>query len=225
MRPLPAFAGIVLAGGRSTRMGTDKAFLVLDGATEPLACVSLRALEGAGAVAVLSIGGDRARLADLGFDARADDDPDEGPLGGLITGLDRTPAPILVVLTCDLPAIDAATVRVLVAALDDHPEAAAAIPVVDGRRQIITAAYRRTAHEPLTRAFADGERSVRRAVAGLAVVELDGLDPAVFHDLDRPEDLAKYASSDPPSVRGSGSLPDGPDRPDRPNRPNRPDPA
>jgi molybdopterin-guanine dinucleotide biosynthesis protein A len=193
-RPARRFAGVVLAGGRSTRMGTDKAFLELATIGKPLVCVSRDALLEAGADRVYSVGGDRERLGALGFDPRPDDYPNEGPLGGLLTGLDLADPSLraVVVLTCDLPAIDADAVSKLVDTLlsDDHYDAA--VPVLDGKRQILTAAYRPRCRVDFLAAFHAGERSVRRVVDRLRVVGVEGIEPHRLRDLDRPDDLAAW---------------------------------
>ena len=127
------------------------------------------------------------------FDAHPDDHPGEGPLGGICTALRLAPADIVVVLSCDMPSIDAATVSALVASLADQPGADVAAPVVDGHVQAITAAYRRSARPGLVGAFEQGERAVRRALAGLSVQAIEGLDAHRLADVDRPEDLPRYA--------------------------------
>ena len=71
--PLPPFSGVVLAGGRSTRMGTDKALVEVDG--RPLVAVVASVLEVAGAAEVFVVGGNAARLADLGLRTVPDDRP------------------------------------------------------------------------------------------------------------------------------------------------------
>jgi molybdopterin-guanine dinucleotide biosynthesis protein A len=189
------FTGVVLTGGRSVRMGADKAFLVPDDGGPELVVRALHALEDAGARVVLAVGRRSRRLDELGFLAVDDLPPPSGPLGGLLTGLAHATDPVVVVLTCDMPAIDATTVLALRRALDDHPEADAAIPVSGGRRQVLTAAYRTRARPALEASFEAGERSVRRAVEALAVHEVLDLDPDLLADVDRPEDLARYARS------------------------------
>lgn len=196
------FTGVVLAGGRSRRMGTDKAFVTVadpagTGDPRPLATVARDALRDAGGTPVVAVGGDAERLAGLGLDTWPDEHPDEGPLGGLLTALTHAPLDLVVVLTCDMPAIDAASVRGLVQALSAAPEADAAVPVVDGVAQVLTAAYRRRARGPLAAAFDRGERSVKRALVDLEVVPVEHLDPRRLVDLDRPEDLENYALADP----------------------------
>ena len=85
MAPAPgdtgiAFAGAVLTGGRSSRMGRDKATLPVDGV--PMAARVADALRRAGAEPVLAVGGDQAALEALGLTWVADRHPGEGPSGG-----------------------------------------------------------------------------------------------------------------------------------------------
>jgi len=200
---LTMFSGVILTGGGSRRMGRDKAFIDVplppSGApdpaprTGPLVLVPANALRGAGAYEVLCIGGDEAGLRRLGLTWHADDHPGDGPLGGLITALRTAALPVVVVLTCDLVRIDAPSVRGLAGALDRAPDAQGAMPVLDGRRQILTAAYRRTVLPTLEAAFAAGERSVRRALEGVEIATVEHLDPEVLVDVDSPGDLDKYA--------------------------------
>lgn len=208
MNLLTNFSGTILTGGASRRMGRDKAFIEVpvrsapepdrEDERRPLVLVAATALQGAGAHDVVCIGGDQSGLAALGLAWRADDHPGAGPLGGLITALRSAALPIVVVLTCDLPEIDAGSVRGLVGVLDRTPEAQAAMPVLDGRLQILTAAYRRSVLPSLDAAFAAGERSVRRALEGVEIAIVDHLDPRVLADVDSPGDLDRYARGSTP---------------------------
>lgn len=187
------FAGAVLAGGRSRRMGRDKALVRLrDG--RPLALVAAQALREAGAEPVVAVGGDRALVA-YGLTVLDDLHPGEGPLGGLITALELAPADVVAVLTCDLPAVTAQEVGALVAALHAAPAADAAAATLEGRSQFLSAAYRQTARPALVAAFGRGERAVRRAVIGLSVVEVGGLDAAHLADVDTPAQLAAHLAA------------------------------
>jgi molybdopterin-guanine dinucleotide biosynthesis protein A len=168
-------------------MGRDKALIEIDGL--PLAAVVSSALRAAGAERVLAVGGDEQALRRLGLDVVPDDHPDEGPLGGLLTALGRAPTPVVAVLACDLPHARAAAVAAVVGALAGSAEAEVAIPVVDGRRALVHAAWRRSAAPRLEAAFAGGERSLAGAVAGLRVLEVEGLDPVWLADADVPADL------------------------------------
>jgi molybdopterin-guanine dinucleotide biosynthesis protein A len=189
-----AFRGVVLTGGASRRMGRDKAFVEVDG--RPMVRIAAAALSAAGARAVHCVGGDQAALSRLGLDAVADLHPGEGPLGGLAVALRLAdPALPVMVLTCDLVRIDAATVLAVLAGLAASPAAALAAPVVDGRPQYLTAAYRPArCADAVDAAFAAGERAVRAGLRGLAVAEVHGLDPAALADADTPDALPPAAS-------------------------------
>lgn len=191
--PVP-FGGVVLTGGLSTRMGVDKAFLTPDDGGPVLVERARRALAGAGAREVLAVGGDRDRLRGLGFTTVPDRVPGRGPLGGLISGLRAALCDLVVVLSCDLPAIDTPTVTELVRCLARRPDAVAALPVHDGRTQVLVGAYRRRSAAPsLEASFRAGERSIRRALTGLVVAPVPTVRTAPLMDVDRPEDLDRYA--------------------------------
>src|SRR6185436_398763 len=96
------FAGAVLTGGASQRMGTDKALIDVDG--RALALSVADALRSAGATRVLAVGGDLVALRGLGLEAIPDQHAGEGPLGGILTALEATDEDVVVVLACDLPA-------------------------------------------------------------------------------------------------------------------------
>lgn len=180
------FSGVVLTGGRSSRMGTDKAFVAVGrrGMAERVA----GALREAGASEVIAIGGDLGRLGALGLDARADRWPGEGPLGGLITGAGFCSEPLVVVAACDLPRLDAPTVRAVVSEMGREGPQAAAVPVVGGVRQVHLLCVRRSVVEVLEAAFATGERSIRHALSSIAVVEV-AVRTDALRDADCPEDL------------------------------------
>ena len=99
----PNFAAVLLAGGRSTRMGRDKAALIIDG--QPLwqrQLATLRAL----APRELFISGRRdGPYAGAGVEIIEDAIPGLGPLGGIAAALRRAQSPLVLVLAIDLPAM------------------------------------------------------------------------------------------------------------------------
>lgn len=192
---MTGWTGTVLTGGASTRMGADKALLVLDG--RPMALRVACALREAGASRVLCVGGDLAALGSLGLEVVADRWPGQGPLAGILSALDAmavadgtdgTGSDALVVAPCDLlspdPALFVATVGSLRAG-----EADVAVPVVEGVRQPLNGAYRRAAHIRLQERFDLGERSVKRALLALNVLEVHDLGASGVADADWPGDL------------------------------------
>lgn len=178
------WSGAVLAGGRSSRMGRDKALLPVGGV--PMASIAKGALEVAGAAEVLSVGGDVAALGALGFRAVPDEHPGEGPLAGILTALGNAVTDVVVVLACDLPWAAPSAVATVLAALGD---ADAAVPVVDGRWEPLHAAYRRAVLPALRRAFEGGERAPRQALAAVRVADVRGLRRHWVASANTPADL------------------------------------
>ena len=179
--------GIVLAGGSSRRMGTDKAALVVDDIVMLARVVD--ALRSAGADEVVVVGGDPAAAVSVGARFEADRWPGEGPLGGLLTGLCVLATELAIVAACDLPDIDPAVVHDLASILVQHPHADAVIPIVGGRSQPLLAAYRRRCVDTLAVAFESGERRLEDALRALQA-EHPECDGPSFADLDTPGDLA-----------------------------------
>jgi molybdenum cofactor guanylyltransferase len=190
----------VLTGGASRRMGRDKALVEVAGRS--LLTVAADALRDAGANPVLAVGGDAVALLEVEPRLIAVDDlhPGEGPLGGILTAFAaaRTvtpdPSTLVVVVACDMPALDGATIRELVDAAVAEPAAGLAAAIVDGRPQPLTGVWRPALAEAVLRAAFDaGERAPRRLLDRLVVVGVHGLHPEALADVDRPEDLARYA--------------------------------
>jgi molybdopterin-guanine dinucleotide biosynthesis protein A len=182
--------GYVAAGGRSVRMGRDKALLPWDGATLlDHAIARLRAV--CGDVRVLC--GPDARYEGHGVAVVADRVHDAGPLAGLDAALaDAGGRPILF-LGVDLPFVTSGLLGALGAWLVG---ADAAVPVVAGRPEPLCAAYGPGCLEAVRARLSAGERRMTSFWADVTVreireAELAGLgDPAVlFRNLNRPEDL------------------------------------
>jgi molybdenum cofactor guanylyltransferase len=192
-------AGAVLTGGRSMRMGRDKALIPVRG--RPLASYAVAALESAQIREVRCIGGDGPALRRAGCAWVADDHPGEGPLGAILTGLATFPdADVLVVLAGDLASPSPEVVRETLGALGDGVDLS--LPILEGRRQWLHSAWRvRTARPVLEDAYEGGERSIHGAIGSLVVAEVPGVDPAALVDLDTPDDVA---GADP---SGAGELP------------------
>lgn len=173
--------GAVLAGGRSSRFGRDKASVAFEG--EAMLARVRSAL--AGVVGeVLVVGGEASEVAEPV--------PGGGPLQAVIAALRearRRGAEAVVVLACDLPRVDAATVGRLSAPL---PEGVVArVPRVGGHLQVLAARWEVAALEGLERAWEAGERSLRRACEAMPVVIEEDLDAGALADVDTPEDLAR----------------------------------
>lgn len=186
--------GLLLAGGRSRRMGVDKALLPFDG--RPLAVRVLGLLRQACPV-VLVVSGDGERLAWLGCGQVADAVPGAGPLGGLAAGLERVRTPLAAVVAVDMPFASPAVLRMLAERWDGED---AVVPVTGEGPQPLHAVYAASAAPALRAALAGPDRSVRGALRSLRV---SWVGPEVWRaadpsgrfavNLNRPEDLARAA--------------------------------
>lgn len=105
-------AGVILAGGRSTRMGTNKAVLTVGGVR-----IIDRVLETLGALfpEILMIANDPVPYRERGLRIEPDVLPEHGSLGGIYSGLVHARAPRAFCCACDMPFLDPVLVRFLLA--------------------------------------------------------------------------------------------------------------
>jgi molybdopterin-guanine dinucleotide biosynthesis protein A len=130
-------AAFILAGGRSRRMGRDKALLELDG--EPLAARTARtAAEAAGRAYIV---GPAAVYGHLGYPCLDERFPGLGPLSGLDAALRSGLATWCLLLACDMPGLDAASLRRLLDLAEPSGCDAAVTVSASGRPEPLCAVY------------------------------------------------------------------------------------
>jgi molybdopterin-guanine dinucleotide biosynthesis protein A len=180
--------GLVLAGGKSRRMGSDKALLELDGETQLSRAVALLA-DQVDRVFV-STHADQAGDAERSkFEQIVDRYEDMGPTAGILSAMDSNQEVSWLVLACDLPNIDDATIAYLVEHCSaDHP-VTAYVSVHDGLPEPLCAIYR-----PQSRAVIDGfvEQGIicpRKMLIGSDTNLLAQPNPGALHNINSPEDL------------------------------------
>ena len=93
--------GIILAGGESSRMGTDKGLINLCG--KPLISYAILALSGSCSKIIISSCSDSYQ--EFGFPVVADESPGIGPMGGIFSALKQSKTEKNLILSCDLPFI------------------------------------------------------------------------------------------------------------------------
>lgn len=147
-------SGFVTAGGRSSRMGTDKAWLELDGQTMiERVIAALKAVSES--VAILA---NSARYGRLGLPVYADTNMGIGPLEAIRTALENSRAPRSLVVACDLPFVTPELFSFLLAIEGNYQ---AIVPVDrDGRPAPLCAVYSAEALESVTRIIERGGRRV-----------------------------------------------------------------
>ena len=158
-----------MAGGKSRRMGQDKAWIELDG--RPIVQRVIDILREV-ADEVLIVAND-PRYAELGLRVVPDRFPDGGALGGIATGVGAAQHELVLVAACDMPFLRADLWRLLI----ERTEGAdAAVPKVGGQYETLHAAYRKSCLGPMERALASGRMRVISFFDDVRVREVDEAD-------------------------------------------------
>jgi molybdopterin-guanine dinucleotide biosynthesis protein A len=194
-----AVTAVVLVGGRSRRMGQDKALLVPDAADgRTLTQLVLDALAPVCSTALLA---GRA-LPGLDVAAVADQYSGAGPLGGVVSALAEVRTELALVAACDMPSIAPPLPALLIERAVAHPDATAVMCSTDQGLEPLLSVWRVAAAEPVLRAAVEsGVRSLRDAVALLPRVlvlppqEWRAADAggASFRNWNQPGDIAGSA--------------------------------
>lgn len=141
--------GIVLAGGKSSRMGFNKACIEFGGKRLIEATVDcLRALF----PEVLIIANDPPLYAYLGVKVIPDLIPDSGSLGGIYTGLSAASHPACFFVACDMPFLNADLIKLLIRESEGWD---VVVPRVGGELQPLHAVYAKSCL-PLIKEAIDG---------------------------------------------------------------------
>jgi molybdenum cofactor guanylyltransferase len=179
-------AGWVLVGGRSRRMGVDKALLGIEG--RPLA---LRAADEVARVCgSVALAGDAEKYRDLGLRVVPDEFPGAGPLAGVEAALRASSAPWNLIVACDMPALDPSIFEALFAAAGEADGALPQYP--DGRVEPLCAVYHKRCHAVIRAALETGFRKVTDSLRPLAIRYLRVDSDAPFANLNTPEEFRKY---------------------------------
>jgi len=143
-----AVGGIVLAGGKSSRLGFDKALLRVNG--EILAQWLPDRLSAWCSPVALVV--DRPRRYAVSARQLVDGTPDAGPLAGIAAGLQGLDVPALFACACDMPLLQPALIERLFAVLDGYD---LAIPERSGRLEPLCAVYSASCLPVIQRLFRD----------------------------------------------------------------------
>ena len=187
---------VVLAGGRSSRMGTDKATVPFCGRRMVDVVVErLRALTDD----VVVCARQRSALEPILVPVVEDAEAYAGPLPALVAGIRAAGTTRVVAVACDMPFLNVPLLADLAGRLNDDIDAV--VPITAHGPQPLHAAYGDCAVEPLLAVLASGERSLRGALERLRVrwveeEEWRALDPSgnSFRNVNTPDELAEAAA-------------------------------
>jgi len=167
---ITTITGIILAGGKSSRMGQDKGFLKLKG--ETFMSYIIEALKPiVGDIIIVSNNSDYdvfklKRVADVMEDS--------GPLAGLYAGLLHSETENNIVLSCDVPLINTSVLKKLIVGFT--PEIDVIQFESQGKTMPLIAMYKRDCMHPILKLLQSNERRLRFAIEHLEVKTIQ-LDP------------------------------------------------
>ncbi|MYL83991.1 NTP transferase domain-containing protein [Desulfovibrio aerotolerans] len=186
--------GVILAGGKSSRMGRDKAWLTFFG--QPLFCRVADTL--AAVTGEVLVSGRDPLPFDLCLPWLPDATPGNGPAGGVLTVLAATGRPCLIV-SCDLPFLEEAVLKRLITAWQTRPPEALMTTyriIESGYVESLVAIYDPEGIPVLQRNLAQGQRRLSAIFPEemRCHVDYSRADPAVaraFFNVNSPPDLIR----------------------------------
>lgn len=177
--------GIILSGGKSSRMGTDKGFLPFNG--KPFMQHGIDALKPL--VAEVFIVSNNKEHDIFGLKRIDDVIENAGPLAGIYSGLKQSKTDYNLVLSCDIPLINSNILQKLIDAIDDTAEI---IQIESqGKTMPLIALYKKTCEPKFLRLLNKGERRLQFAVNQCQVknVMLNNEESYFTQNINTPEQL------------------------------------
>ena len=146
---------IILAGGKSSRIGTDKGMLSINGQT--MLEHICKQLHGTFSQILISAG-DAEEYGFAGFEVVRDEVPGQGPLMGIASALEASANEINFIVACDIPYIEMGCVRKM---LTEAKGADIVVPTTDDRKyEPLFAVYRKSALDAIKRTLRKGGRKI-----------------------------------------------------------------
>ena len=196
--PSSLLTGAILAGGHSSRFGSNKALFAPNG--ETLISKAAGLLRSVAREVLVSASQTNAGDYDfLGLEIVVDQHPDSGPMGGLETLLQRCTTPWLLVLTCDMPFVDKEALITMVSSLTgeldnalyqrDRPHALA-WQRCDGSISPFPLLIERSALPKLQSRMRTGSLSMKGLLSDLDTYYIMSPCNRLLSNINRPEDWA-----------------------------------
>lgn len=191
--PLAAtITGVILAGGKSRRMGQNKALMYLgeQRLIDRVAQVMRVVCDD-----ILLVTNIPAVYADLGLPMVQDILPEKGALGGIYSALYHAAPASCLVVACDMPFLQASVLRYLMAQARDYD---VVVPDIHGEYQPLHALYRQTCAAPIWQRMTSNRLKITDffpevRVRTVTARELQPFDPdlLVFQNINTPEDFQR----------------------------------
>lgn len=187
-----ALSVAIIAGGKSSRMGTDKALVNI--ANKPMLQHVIDRTAGLGQSETILITNQPDAHAQFGLPMFADILPEKGSLGGIYTALTYTQSLYTLVVACDMPFLNTELLRFMVSQVTAAFDIV--VPRVEGYPQGMHAIYSKTCLAPIKTQLDADQLKIIRFYDRMQVLYLDEVDYAAydpegksFANLNTPEEL------------------------------------
>jgi len=183
--------GVILAGGKNSRMGTDKGLLVVRG--KKIIDRILDTLKpNVNDIIIISNGNN---YSNLGYKVYADIIKDCGPLGGIHTALTFSRTKKNLVISCDMPFLNEKILKFIIADSDDCD---VALPVHDNRTEPLCAVYDSICTDKFSELLSKNQLKMQDALKEFKVKKINinktDFDSNCFTNINTKEELVKINS-------------------------------
>lgn len=193
-RRMSEVGAFVLAGGQSSRMGSDKAFVEFDG--QPLISRALALARGV--CSHIRILGSPEKFGSYAMVVE-DEFPNHGPLGGIHAALRASTAELNLMLAVDMPFVEVRFLEYLLNLADRHG-AVVTVPRAGGAWQPLCAVYRQPFADLAETALRQGHNKIDPLFERTEIfvieeheLEREGFSADMFRNLNTPEDVRRAA--------------------------------
>lgn len=183
----PDFDIYILAGGKSSRMKTEKGLVMLKG--KPMIEWVIQACEPF--QTNITIIANSTHYSYLPYPTIKDDITNCGPIGGIVTALHHSEKQNVLVLSCDIPYIQTAVLKALLNSSD--PFADAHIPIHKNIIHPLIGIYKKSATETILKQIESANYKLLHLLKKLntAYINMDKFGDSNFENINHPEDLKK----------------------------------
>lgn len=188
------FSTVIMAGGKSSRMGTDKSFVKLLG--KPMIEHIIERLSDLGQSETILITNRPDDYAHLGLPMHADVIPEKGSLGGIYSAIYHSQYPHTLVVACDMPFVNPALLRYMIGLCDGSYDVI--VPRVEEYPEGLHAIYRKACLEAIKKQLDADRLKVIGFYGDVRVRYIDEPEYATFdpkglsfQNINTPEELEK----------------------------------
>jgi len=190
---VPPLYGLVLAGGRSSRMGQDKGMIKWHGKAQRYHIADL--LQEFCPAVFISCRPEQEAGVDAGYRPLPDHQNDLGPLSGVMAAFKHYPNCAWLVIACDLPLVDAKAIAHLISNRNNNLLATAYENPSDGLPEPLITIWEPAAFPVLQAALKKGNSSLRKTLMRNEISVVRPLNPDILINANTEQEAARLRAA------------------------------